>query len=155
MTDTVPGEAPTFRLVYRSRSRIPTDSRVTELGEIFSVARPKNKKLGVTGALLLTDGWFVQVLEGQEQPVRDLYQRIATDPRHDAVELLQTMTVGERVFARWAMAKVAEDGEADIPLIAGARGATAAAARETTAEQQTVLDMMRLMARGADAASAG
>jgi Sensors of blue-light using FAD len=155
MTETDPRESPTFRLVYRSHSRIPVDGRVVELGEIFSVARPANKKLGITGALLLTDGWFVQVLEGQEAAVRGLYERIAADPRHDAVELLQAVTVDERVFARWAMAKVAQDGEADIPLIAGARGATAAAGHEVTTQQQVVLDMMRLTARAADAAGAG
>jgi Sensors of blue-light using FAD len=150
-----PGEVPAFRLIYRSRSRIPTDSRVVEVGEIFSVARPANKKLGITGALLLTDGWFVQVLEGQEQAVRGLYEHIAADPRHDAVELVEATAVDERVFARWAMAKVGKDGEADLPLIAGARGATPAAGREVTPQQQAVLDTMRLLARAADPASAG
>ena len=49
-----------------SRSRIGAAERKHQLGEIFSVARSSNKKLGVTGALLITDDEFVQTLEGAE-----------------------------------------------------------------------------------------
>jgi hypothetical protein len=45
------------------------------------------------------------------------------------------------------MAKVAEDGEPDIPLIAHVEGISAAAGRGTTPEQDQVLDAMRSAAR--------
>src|SRR6185312_16315030 len=38
-----------FRLIYRSRMRIASEARKSELGEIFSIARSNNKRLGVTG----------------------------------------------------------------------------------------------------------
>ncbi len=47
------------------------------------------------------------------------------------------------------MAKVANDGERDIPLIAHTDGISPAAGRGTTPEQEDVLDMMRAAARGA------
>jgi hypothetical protein len=136
----------TFRLMYRSHSRLPADGRRVELGNIFSVARSRNKAADVTGALLVTDDVFVQTLEGDEATVRDLFARIEKDPRHDDVRLLAAGDVPARVFSRWAMAKVSADGEPDMPLIAGAKGATVAAGRSTTAEQDAALDVMRAAA---------
>jgi hypothetical protein len=136
-------EQSTFRLMYRSRNRIPEPDRKIELGTLFSTARRNNKKAGVTGALLLTGDWFVQVLEGDEPTVRALYDTIAADPRHDSVTLLDTGAVGDRVFARWSMAKVAEDGEPDIPLIAHEDGIAPAAGRGTTPAQHHLLGIMR------------
>lgn len=132
-----------FRLTYRSRSRIQSDRRIEALGALFSAARAKNKKLGITGALLITDDWFVQTLEGDETAVRGLFETIRDDPRHDTVTLINSSVVDQRVFSRWAMAKVAADGEPDIPLLTGKKGIVTAAAQPTTAEQDAMLDFMR------------
>lgn len=150
MTDMASGVGPeiAFRLIYRSRSRIPPEGRKQALGTLFSVARSSNKKRGVTGALLCTDDCFVQVLEGDEDVVRGLYAHIAADPRHDSVELLESESVEGRVFSRWAMAKVAEDGEPDIPLIAHRDGISPSAGHRTLPEQERLLDLMRAAARG-------
>ena len=113
-------EPGTFRLMYRSRNRIPHEDRRPELGSLFSTARRNNKRAGLSGALLLTGDWFVQVLEGDEATVQALYAVIEADPRHDSVSLLHSGPVPEPVFARWSMARVSEDGEPDIPLIAQA-----------------------------------
>src|SRR5579871_2861237 len=104
MTETAAGDSgAVFRLIYRSRSRIGTTDRKRQLGEIFSAARSTNKKLGVTGALLITDDQFVQTLEGHEPVVRDLYVKIGKDRRHEHIELLESGDVPERVFGKWAM----------------------------------------------------
>lgn len=134
-----------FRLIYRSHSLILAADRKRELGEIFSVARSKNKKRAVTGALLITEDQFVQALEGPEQVVRPLYERICEDRRHDKVELLENGDVPGRVFGRWAMAKVGADSEADIPLLTNVDkgGISPAQPRPATAEQQPVLGFMR------------
>lgn len=144
-------EAPTaeiFRLMYRSRDCIPAAERKVELGSLFSQARSNNKRQQITGALLLSDNWFVQILEGEESAVRALFDHITTDPRHDSVSLLDARTVTDRVFARWAMARVSEEGEPDIPLIAHVDGISPAAGRGTTPEQEEILDLMREAARG-------
>lgn len=140
MTDT-----PTFRLIYRSHNRIPSDRRKAELGAIFSAARSTNKRLGVTGALLTSGDWFVQALEGEEAVVRELYTRIGKDVRHERVVEIESGEVDGRVFSRWAMARVSADGEHDIPLLANTAkgGITPAAPRPTTPEQDEVLDFMR------------
>jgi predicted sulfurtransferase len=140
-----------FRLMYRSRNRIPAGDRKAELGRLFTTARSNNKAKNITGALLLADDWFVQTLEGDESAVRALFDHIAADPRHDEVSLLESETkpVGERVFSRWAMARVAADeADSDINLISHQDGIAEAASRGTTSDQETVLDVMRAAARG-------
>ncbi len=39
-----------FRLLYRSRNRIPAGRRQAELGTLFSTARSSNKEQQITGA---------------------------------------------------------------------------------------------------------
>jgi Sensors of blue-light using FAD len=153
MDDTAPDRTAgdSFRLMYRSRNQIPDGQRRAELGTLFSAARSNNKKRQVSGALLVSGDWFVQVLEGDEETVRNLFASIERDPRHDQVTLLQTGVVGDRVFARWSMARVSQDGEPDIPLIAHQDGISPAAARGTTAQQEAVLDVMRAATRDAQA----
>ena len=136
-------ETRSFRLIYRSRSRISDDDRSTALAAIFGVARSNNKRAGITGALLVTDHWFVQALEGDESAVRSLYEQIRQDARHDEVTVLESTTVDERVFSRWAMAEVSKLGRADIPLHATAGHIHAAAERPVTREQYAVLSSMR------------
>jgi predicted sulfurtransferase len=143
------GEAATdtFRLIYRSRNLIPEDQRKAELGTLFGQARSNNKRHGITGALLLSDDWFVQTLEGDEDAVRTLFTHIEKDSRHDSVSVIETGQA-ERVFSKWAMARVAADGEPDIALIAHVDGIHRAARQRTTADQESVLDVMRDAARG-------
>jgi Sensors of blue-light using FAD len=138
-----PAVQPVFRLMYRSVDLIPAADRKAELGRLFTQARYGNKAQRITGALMVHGDWFVQVLEGDERPVRALFAHIERDPRHESVALLETGTVPERVFAHWAMARVSEDGGPDIPLIAHTDGISRAAGRPTTPEQEAVLDRMR------------
>ena len=139
-----------FRLMYRSRNLIPDETRRAELGTLFSQARSNNKRRSISGALLVHGDWFVQVLEGEEAAVRDLYARIERDVRHERVALLDTGTVAHRVFGRWAMARVSDEADQpDIPLIAHTDGIARAAGRPTTPEQDELLDVMRDAVRAA------
>lgn len=144
---TNPDEQGVFRLLYRSTDRLSSRDRSEALGALFSQARSNNKQRGITGALLLGGDTFVQALEGDETTVRSLFERISRDPRHDAVAVLDSGPVPARVFSRWAMAEVSDDGGSDMPLLAGTRGITEAAPRRTTPEQEVVLDVMRVAAR--------
>lgn len=138
-----------YRLIYRSHSRIPTSADREELGKILRSSRANNAQRGVTGALLMYDGWFAQVLEGSREQVRQLFDRIKADPRHDAVVVHDEGEVEAPVFARWAMADVSEHGEADVPLIATATGVVDGGAWKTaTPAQEEVLVKLRDLTRG-------
>ena len=95
------------------------------------------------------EGWFAQVLEGSKEHVRQLFDRIKADPRHDAVVVHEEGEVASPVFARWAMADVSEHGEPDVPLIATATGVVDGGAWKTaTPEQEDVLTKLRDLTRG-------
>lgn len=95
-----------IRLVYFSRSRIEKDATGTrrELAKILAIANQKNSASGVTGALVLHDDCFAQVLEGDRRFVNETFQRICRDERHDCVDILEVGTVAERLFPQWSMA---------------------------------------------------
>src|SRR5689334_1815710 len=134
-----------FRLIYNSHSCIDGD-RATALGDIFTTARRNNQRLGVTGALVMTGDGFAQALEGEEAVVRELYDNICRDGRHDQVKLLEAEHISDRTFGRWAMARVSEDGGPDIRLLSNAsKGGIVAAGPDghVTSEQESVLAFMR------------
>lgn len=148
MQDTTASESqPVFRLIYRSHSVIAEEDRATGLGEIFTTARRKNKRSGVTGALMISGDSFVQTLEGEEAVVRELYATISQDPRHDGLSILQELDVEARTFGRWAMAKVADGDGPDIRLLSNAEKGVIVAAPgrdpSVTPEQKAVLAFMR------------
>ena len=140
MTD---ADGETFRLIYRSRDRIDPDRRRAELGTLFTEARSKNKAAGITGALLVSGDCFVQTLEGREPAVREVFDRIQVDRRHDTVAVIETGTVAQRVFPRWSMARVERDDEPDTFLIAHQDGIAPATRRDASPEQDAILDLMR------------
>lgn len=114
-----------YNLVYSSTAQIDPDSPV-DLGmidEILEKARQRNATVDVTGALLFTEGRFVQALEGDRNDVRATYDRIASDPRHDNIKILSSQFSDRRRFKQWSMAFVG-DNEAlrsrfdDSPLAA-------------------------------------
>lgn len=73
------------QLVYVSRASPGVGPR--DCHDIIRVAHNRNRMLGLTGGLLLLDGHFVQVLEGERQRVQERYAAIARDPRHAAIQL--------------------------------------------------------------------
>ena len=143
MTDTTGTPGPAHRLIYRSHSRIDPADRAAALADIFREARSHNEAVGITGALLITDHWFVQALEGDAPEVQSLYDRISRDPRHENVTLIEADSVPERVFSRWAMAQVSASGQADIPLEATDGGLHTVAGERLSREQTAVLKLMR------------
>ncbi len=75
-----------------------------ELQELLDQARQANARLGVTGLLLYVGGNILQILEGEEESVRTLYERIGRDPRHRHLIKLYENTTDERQFGKWSMA---------------------------------------------------
>jgi hypothetical protein len=90
-----------FRLIYLSRVARPT--RLADVETIVSAAAPRNAALGITVMLVYTPSHFLQCLEGDEQKVRSLFERIGKDPRHTEVRVLDERTVPARRFEQWSM----------------------------------------------------
>ena len=91
-----------FSLVYVSSAT--TLFSEADLADILRTSRERNAAVGVTGALLYSDGNLMQVLEGDETVVRALYGRISRDPRHTGLITVLEGHQDTRQFADWSMA---------------------------------------------------
>ena len=74
-----------------------------DLVAILTKSHENNSRLDVTGMLLYRGGNFLQVLEGQESVIDDLFKVIMQDPRHHQVTLLLKRPVPSRQFQQWEM----------------------------------------------------
>lgn len=93
-----------IRLVYASR----TVGMLTPLDvkSIVQASVRNNARIGVTGALLLANGVFLQCLEGDRLAVNALYHRILLDPRHKEPAILDFGEIDARLYTGWSMGLV-------------------------------------------------
>lgn len=99
--NTQPQSDSLLALMYVSTASGPVDAAA--LDNILATARAANSQMNVTGILLYRRGQFYQYLEGPESAVREVYRRIAGDPRHTDLRVLVDHEVSERRFATWTM----------------------------------------------------
>ena len=93
-----------IRLTYASRTAgvlSPLDVK-----DIVRASQRNNAKLGVTGALMLSNGIFLQCLEGDHLVVNALYHRILLDGRHTEPAVLNFSEIDQRLFTGWSMGLV-------------------------------------------------
>ena len=89
-------------IVYRS---VADDS--FDLPGIYSMlsrARDYNTSNGITGCLLYHNSKFLQLLEGEEEKIEGLFQKISSDSRHRQVEIIEQGILDTRLFNEWSMA---------------------------------------------------
>ncbi len=96
---------PLVRLIYYSENQLnpARGSVVRALRDILATANKNNKALGLTGALVFDDQWFLQILEGDREKVWRLFERICDDERHAAVTLAEMVEVNAHTFGNWWM----------------------------------------------------
>lgn len=105
-----------IHLIYNSATCL--DFSKDDLVALFAKARTNNASMGVTGILLFVEGSFFQVLEGPEQAVDALADRIASDPRHDQMTVIIRESIAERSFGEWTMG-FAEMSAQELSELAG------------------------------------
>ncbi len=94
-----------IQLTYASRSS--RNISPTDLAEILAASQRNNARVGVTGALCLANGIFLQQLEGDRSEVNRLYHRILLDPRHRDPAVLDFSEIPYRRFTHWSMGSLA------------------------------------------------
>ena len=75
-----------------------------ELMTLLRASRARNRELGVTGLLAYREGQFMQILEGEQADIRQVYGSIEQDPRHRQVHRVWDDAIEVREFAAWPMA---------------------------------------------------
>ena len=90
-----------FHVIYVSTETEPMQKQ--GLIELLDVSRSRNEILGVTGLLLHSKERFIQVLEGEEPAVRQVWASIQRDSRHKDIDLLRCEAKPYRHFPDWRM----------------------------------------------------
>jgi hypothetical protein len=88
-------------LTYTSRARL--DLGDEDLAAIHQTARHLNALDGITGLLLFDGSRFLQIVEGAEEAIDNLVERLRMDPRHSAFEVRDERYVERRSFPDWSM----------------------------------------------------
>lgn len=91
-----------YELLYCSSAS--QDLTLDDITEILNTSRKLNSEREITGCLLYFDKQFIQIIEGEKKPVRQLYANIEKDIRHENVILLKENEKEERFFNHWSMA---------------------------------------------------
>lgn len=98
------------RIVYVSTSVPPFTEKA--LVNLLTQARQRNHEAGITGMLLYKEGNWMQLLEGSAQEVRNTFDRIRSDTRHQDITTVLEEPVAARLFDQWSMGFRNLSGEA-------------------------------------------
>ena len=90
-----------YRIIYLS-SAIKQFSE-EEISLLLIQSRKWNTEHHITGVLLHIEGDFLQVIEGDEIIVKQLFEKIKLDPRHKGVICVFDGPIKERNFTDWSM----------------------------------------------------
>lgn len=93
---------PFYFLIYASVPRNLHASQ-TELTDLLDTCRRINTPLGITGLLLYKEGLFLQLLEGPEPAVKQIYAKIFQDSRHHSCMVINEGVADQRLFPDWSM----------------------------------------------------
>ncbi len=92
------------KLLYASRR---ANGDADALDQILTRSRVRNKSDGITGVLLYDDRRFVQLLEGDHDPLARCFLRIAMNDNHGEIEVAGFGDSAMRLFMDWDMRDIA------------------------------------------------
>lgn len=98
-----------YTILYTSRAIKAFDK--TELSAIVNESRIWNHAHDITGCLAYVEGilndnvlcQFIQVLEGDEKEVKNIFNKIHSDVRHIDVSVIKEGGIRNRKFSNWRM----------------------------------------------------
>ncbi|PIZ23726.1 MAG: blue light sensor protein [Comamonadaceae bacterium CG_4_9_14_0_8_um_filter_57_21] len=92
------------RLIYASK--VAPNFGPMDMREILQKSRHNNIESGITGLLVMSDGYFFQALEGDRMAVHTTYAKIMRDARHSRSVVLSASEIEKRHFTDWSMGYV-------------------------------------------------
>lgn len=102
---------PLYRLLYRSEFAFrqadgPIDQQIDA---IVTAAVQANQRNNLSGALIASNGVFIQALEGPLAALEVTFEKICSDLRHSRVRLVEFAAAEDRVFPEWKMVRVEQE----------------------------------------------
>ncbi len=91
-----------YELLYTSVSSGPQSDQ--DLIRLLEEARERNEQRNITGMLVYNNREFMQLLEGEEKDVKEVFALIEKDTRHTAVKIFYQGEISKRSFGGWSMA---------------------------------------------------
>jgi len=88
-----------FTLVYKSEAAESLND--AEIEKMLQKTKIRNKKRHITGCLVYHEGYFVHLLEGEEDAVKSLFDKIKIDERHRKISVLSMEESVLRMFRDW------------------------------------------------------
>lgn len=78
-----------------------------DLDDLVRISEENNRKLHVSGFLMTAGGIFFQVIEGPDEAIDGLWEKIMQDDRHrDVLPLSIESGIHDRLFPDWSMKKI-------------------------------------------------
>jgi len=103
-----------IRLCYSSMRQVDAGDLIENLNDILSKARDFNAKHQIYGVLYYANNAFFQCLEGEEEILTDLLQRILQDPRHHEINVFEAIEIEQIHFKKWSMKYVQKSSKIDL-----------------------------------------
>jgi hypothetical protein len=103
-----------IQVTYISHVSEPLSSE--QLLALLLQCRTQNAERGITGMLIYGNCTFLQTIEGDEDVIDPLMEKISKDGRHEDIRLLTRRSIESRQYADWSMgfAQVTDEGLKDV-----------------------------------------
>lgn len=95
-----------YQFIYISRITSIGLSGASTLNDIAEVSIAHNKAENISGILCYGNGYFFQYIEGSEQALTNLKNRILKDNRHKSIQTLAFSAIEERRFTGWSLRSI-------------------------------------------------
>ena len=95
-----------YQFIYISRVTSIGLSGASTLNDIAEVSIAHNKAENISGILCYGNGYFFQYIEGSEQALTNLKNRILKDNRHKSIQTLAFSAITERRFTGWSLRSI-------------------------------------------------
>lgn len=93
-----------YTLVYKSR--LYPNCSVLDIEDILKCSTSKNKQHKITGGLYVCIPYIIQLLQGEQKSVEQLYENISRDKRHHSISVIMSENYPGALFPSWNMKHV-------------------------------------------------
>lgn len=90
--------------VYKSK-KIHNFSEM-DLHALIKKSSENNEKNKITGVLLYNGNYFLQIIEGNDEEILKLYEKILSDGRHNHLVEVITTQIPNRYFSKFGMSYI-------------------------------------------------
>ena len=84
------------RVIYASEAVGATGNSTLSIAQILGIAERNNRRDHITSCVMFHQGHILQIVEGARVDLDRLLKRLAVDPRHTSLRILQDRPVTER-----------------------------------------------------------